>query len=191
MTTPNTTASGATAPDTPAPVVVVDPSRRMRSLIVLGCLTIVIVALDQLTKHWVVTTIRPRLISGEGPIVLLGGLVKFTYAENTGAAFSMGTGYTWIFSVIAIAVIAVIIRSARRLGSVWWAVALAGMLGGSLGNLIDRMTRVPGPGRGYVVDFIQLPHYAIFNVADSCIVGAGVLMVILALRNVPFSGPTS
>ena len=62
------------------------------------------------------------------------------------------------------------------------------MMGGSLGNLIDRMTRLPGPGRGYVVDFIQLPHYAIFNVADSCIVGSGVLMVILALRNVPFSG---
>jgi len=169
----------------------VDSSRRTRSLIVLACVTVAIIALDQLTKHWVVSTIRPRILSGEGPIVLLGGLVKFTYAENTGAAFSMGTGFTWIFSVIAIAVAVVIIRSSRRLGSVWWAVALGGMLGGSLGNVIDRMTRLPGPGRGYVVDFIQLPHYAIFNVADSCIVGSGVLMVILALRSVPFSGPTT
>ena len=168
-----------------------DSSRRTRSLIVLACVTVAIIALDQLTKHWVVSTIRPRILSGEGPIVLLGGLVKFTYAENTGAAFSMGTGFTWIFSVIAIAVAVVIIRSSRRLGSVWWAVALGGMLGGSLGNVIDRMTRLPGPGRGYVVDFIQLPHYAIFNVADSCIVGSGVLMVILALRSVPFSGPTT
>ena len=172
-------------------VFVLDPARRTRSLVVLVCVTAVIVALDQITKHWVVATIRPRMLSGEGPFVLLGGLIKCTYAENTGAAFSMGTGYTWIFSLIAVAVVVVIIRSARRLGSVAWAVALAGMLGGSLGNLIDRMTRLPGPGRGYVVDFIQLPHYAIFNIADSCIVGAGVLMVILALRSVPFSGPTS
>ena len=186
MTSPDTTASG-----TAVPAKAVDAARRMRSLIVLGCVTVVVIALDQLTKHWVVATIRPRMLSGEGPIVLLGGLVKLTYAENTGAAFSMGTGYTWIFSVIAIAVAAVIIRSSRRLGSVWWAIALGGMMGGSLGNLIDRMTRLPGPGRGYVVDFIQLPHYAIFNVADSCIVGSGVLMVILALRNVPFSGPTT
>lgn len=180
-----------TTPDTAAPVAAVGSSRRLRSLIVLGCVAVAVVALDQLTKHWVVTTIRPRMDDGEGPIVLLGGLVKFTYAENTGAAFSMGTGYTWIFSVIAVAVIVVIVRSSRRLGSVWWAVALGGLLGGAIGNLIDRMTRLPGPGRGYVVDFIQLPHYAIFNVADSCIVGAGVLMVILALRGVPFRGPTS
>jgi signal peptidase II len=80
---------------------------------------------------------------------------------------------------------------ARFIPVIGWAVALGGLLGGAIGNLIDRMTRLPGPGRGYVVDFIQLPHYAIFNVADSCIVGAGVLMVILALRGVPFRGPTS
>ena len=52
-------------------------------------------------------------------------------------------------------------------------------------------SRPPGPGFGYVVDFIQVPHYAVFNVADSCIVGSGVLMVILAVRNIPFSGVRS
>ena len=93
-----------------------------------------VVVLDQLTKHWVVTTIEPRMVSGEGPIELLGGLLKLTYTENTGAAFSMGTGYTWIFSIVAVVVAVVILRTARRLGSIGWAVALGGLLGGAAGQ---------------------------------------------------------
>lgn len=168
-----------------APVAAVD---RRRCLTILASVALGAIVLDQLTKHWVVTSIGPRLESGEGPIVLLGGLVKFTYAQNTGAAFSMGTGYTWIFSVVAVIVAIVIVRQSRRLGSVWWAVALGGLLGGLLGNLIDRITRPPGPGLGYVVDFIQVPNFAIFNVADSFITCSAVLMVILTLRGVPFTG---
>jgi signal peptidase II len=170
-----------------APVVVPADQRR-RSLTVLAAVALGAVVLDQLTKHWVVTSIGPRLESGEGPIVLLGGLVKLTYLQNTGAAFSMGTSYTWIFSIIAVIVAIVIVRQSRRLGSIWWAVALGGLLGGLLGNLIDRITRPPGPGLGYVVDFIQVPNFAVFNVADSFITCSAVLMVILALRGVPFSG---
>lgn len=171
--------------DTP---VVVPADQRRRSLTVLAAVALGAVVLDQLTKHWVVTSIGPRLESGEGPIVLLGGLVKLTYLQNTGAAFSMGTSYTWIFSIIAVIVAIVIVRQSRRLGSIWWAVALGGLLGGLLGNLIDRITRPPGPGLGYVVDFIQVPNFAVFNVADSFITCSAVLMVILALRGVPFSG---
>jgi signal peptidase II len=111
-----------------------------------------------------------------------------TYTENTGAAFSMGTGYTWIFSTVAVVVAVVILRSARRLGSLGWAVALGGLLGGLLGNLIDRITRPPGPGLGYVVDWIQLPNFAVFNVADMAIVGSAALMVLLALRGIDFAG---
>jgi signal peptidase II len=136
----------------------------------------------------VVGSILPRIESGEGPIVLLGGLVKLTYTENTGAAFSMGTGMTWVFTLIAIGVAVVILRSARRLGSMWWAVALGGMLGGAVGNLIDRLTREPGVGRGYVVDWIQLPHFAVFNLADSAIVCSAILMVALSLFGVEFDG---
>ncbi len=171
--------------DTP---VVVPADQRRRSLTVLAAVALGAVVLDQLTKHWVVTSIGPRLESGEGAIVLLGGLVKLTYLQNTGAAFSMGTSYTWIFSIIAVIVAIVIVRQSRRLGSIWWAVALGGLLGGLLGNLIDRITRPPGPGLGYVVDFIQVPNFAVFNVADSFITCSAVLMVILALRGVPFSG---
>lgn len=166
----------------------VSPESRRRSLIILASVAASVVVLDQLTKHWVVSTIQPRIESGEGPFVFLGGLLKLTYTENTGAAFSMGTGYTWIFSIVAVVVAVVILRSSRRLGSVGWAVALGGLLGGLLGNLIDRITRPPGPGLGYVVDWIQLPNFAVFNVADMCIVGSAALMVLLALRGIDFGG---
>jgi signal peptidase II len=168
--------------------ITVDPRQRRRSLIVLACVAVSVVILDQLSKHWVVSTIQPRMESGEGPFVFLGGLLKLTYTQNTGAAFSMGTGYTWIFSIVAVVVAVVILRSSRRLGSIGWAVALGGLLGGLLGNLIDRLTRPPGPGLGYVVDWIQLPNFAVFNVADMCIVGSSALMVLLALRGIDFSG---
>lgn len=166
----------------------VDPAQRRRCLWALGLTSVGVVAVDQVVKALVVAELKPRIESGEGPIVLLGGLLKFTYLENTGAAFSMGAGYTWIFSIIAVVVAVVILRTSRKLGSIWWAIALGGLLGGLLGNLIDRLTRPPGPGLGYVVDFIQLPNFAVFNVADMFITCSAVLMVILALRDVDFSG---
>lgn len=173
-------------PDERAPV---DPARRRRALIVLGLVAVSVVVADQLTKFWIVTSIKPRMESGEGPIVLLGGFLKITYTENTGAAFSIGAGYTWIFTIIAVIVAIVILRSARRLGSIGWAVAFGGLLGGLLGNLIDRIVREPSPGLGYVVDWIQLPNFAVFNIADSAIVCSAIFMVLLSLRGVDFSGP--
>ena len=104
-------------PDERAPV---DPARRRRALIVLGLVAVSVVVADQLTKFWIVTSIKPRMESGEGPIVLLGGFLKITYTENTGASFSIGAGYTWIFTIIAVIVAIVILRSARRLGSIGW-----------------------------------------------------------------------
>jgi signal peptidase II len=151
------------------------PSRRnRRKLVLFGAVALVIVGLDQLT--------------GEDPLALLGGFLKFTYTENTGAAFSIGTGITWLFTLIAIAVVVVIFRYARRLGSLPWALALGGILGGSLGNLIDRMFRSPGPFEGSVVDFIQIPYWAIFNIADMAVVISGIGMAILLVRGVPLDG---
>lgn len=158
---------------------------------VLGLTALGVVIADHLVKAWVVAVIKPRVESGEGPFVLLGGLVKFTYVENTGAAFSIGAGYTWLFSVIAVVVAIVIIRTSRRLGSIGWAVALGALLGGLLGNLIDRLTRPPGPGLGYVVDFIQLPYFAVFNVADMFITCSAAFMVLLALRGIGVDGARS
>ena len=165
------------------------PSRRnRRKLVLFGAVALVIVGLDQLTKYWAQQYLLPRRLSGEDPLALLGGFLKFTYTENTGAAFSIGTGITWLFTLIAIAVVVVIFRYARRLGSLWWALALGGLLGGSLGNLIDRMFRSPGPFEGSVVDFIQLPYWAIFNIADMAVVISGIGLAILLVRGVPLDG---
>jgi len=150
--------------------------------ITLGVAALVL-AIDQLTKWWAVSTLE-----GEPPVRVVGDLLKLELVRNPGAAFSLGTGYTFIFTGIAIVVVVVIIRTSRRLGSVWWAIALGGMLGGAIGNLSDRIFRAPGGFQGYVVDFIELPHYPVFNCADMAIVGSAVLMVILALRGIDLDG---
>ncbi|HAN70952.1 MAG TPA: signal peptidase II [Actinobacteria bacterium] len=188
---PDDAAPDDAAPDDQDARPAVDPAVRRRCLGILAGVAIGAVVLDQLVKWWVVSSIRPRLEDGEGPIVLLGGLLKFTYVENTGAAFSIGVGYTWIFTIVAIVVAGVILRTSRRLGSLGWAVALGGLLGGLLGNLIDRLTRPPGPGLGYVVDFIQLPYFAVFNIADMFITLSAAGMVLLALRGVEINGRRS
>lgn len=188
MTAPDDLAPDPAAVDEQPPV---DPAQRRRCLWTLAAVAVGVVVVDHLVKAWVVAAIKPRIESGEGPIVLFGGLLKFTYLENTGAAFSMGSGYTWIFSIVAVIVAVVIIRTSRRIGSIWWAIALGGLLGGLLGNLIDRLTRPPSFGLGYVVDFIQLPNFAVFNIADMFITCSAVLMVILALRGIELSGARS
>ncbi len=165
---------------------------RLKAIIVVAIVAVSVIVLDQWTKNWAVTTMRPRMSAGgDGPIILVGSWLQLTYTENTGAAFSLGTGVTWIFSLIAIIVVIVIIRTATRLGSMWWAVALGGLLGGAIGNLIDRLTRAPGVGRGYVVDFIQLPYWPVFNVADMCVVGSAILMVALTLFGVNYKGTSA
>jgi signal peptidase II len=166
-------------------------SRHRLALIILACVAVGAVVFDHLTKYWAINTVLARLQSGEGPIEVIGTWVQFTYAENTGAAFSIGTGYTWIFSIVAVIVAIVILRTARNLGSVGWAIALGGLLGGLLGNLIDRFTREPGFGRGYVVDFIAFPNFPVFNVADSFITCSAVLMVVLTLFGIDYRGNSS
>lgn len=150
---------------------------------VLGATALAVLCADQLAKVWAVAT-----LTGRGPMDVIGGIVRFDLTRNSGAAFSFATGATWVFTIIATVVSLVIIRIARRLGSTWWAVALGLLLGGALGNLTDRLVRAPGFGRGHVVDFIEVPHYPVFNVADSCIVTAAVLIAVLGLRGVAVDG---
>lgn len=156
---------------------------RSRFLLIAVAVAAGIVALDQITKAWAVAA-----LAGQPPIEVIGSVLRFTYVENTGAAFGLGTGYTWIFTLIAIVVVIVILRTASRLGSYMWAVALGGLLGGALGNLIDRLTRDPSIGQGYVVDFIQLPLWPVFNIADMAIVGSAIAMVALSVAGVDLRG---
>ena len=108
--------------------------------------------------------------------------------RNSGAAFSIGTSMTIVFTVIAVAVIIYILRAARKLRSLPWAITLGLLLGGATGNLSDRIFRSPGVFRGDVVDWIELPHWPVFNLADSAIVCGGVLAVLLSARGVRLDG---
>jgi signal peptidase II len=127
-------------------------------------------------------------LSDRAPVRLLGGLLTLRELRNSGAAFSIGTSVTVVFTLIALGVIVAILRTARRLRSVPWAVTLGLLLGGAAGNLGDRLFRSPGFLRGHVVDWIELPHWPVFNVADSCIVCGGVLAVLLAARGISLEG---
>jgi signal peptidase II len=165
----------------------VAPPRRPRLRLLL-LLAAGVLLLDLVTKLVVVATIEP----GED-IRTLGGALYLTNLRNTGAAFSFAEGFTVLFSLVAAAVVVVIVRTARRLFSTGWAVALGLVLGGAVGNLIDRVFRDPGFLRGGVVDFLSVfgpdgEVWPVFNVADSAIVCGGVLGAFLALRGVDFDG---
>lgn len=139
--------------------------------------------LDQLTKAWVSSTMY------EGQVTpVLPPLLSWHYIRNSGAAFSIGENFTWVFSIIMASVAAAIIWQSRKLGSIWWSVALGLLLGGALGNLTDRLFREPSFGLGHVVDFIALPNFAIFNLADSAIVGSVILICILTLKGLGIDG---
>ncbi|GAA4101896.1 signal peptidase II [Actinomadura miaoliensis] len=140
-------------------------------------------ALDVVTKVVVVATLSDR-----EPIRLLGGLLTLRETRNSGAAFSIGTGYTIVFTLIACGVVVAILRTARNLRSLPWAVCLGLLLGGAVGNLADRMLRAPAPLKGHVVDWIELPYWPVFNLADSAIVCGGVLAVVLAARGLQLDG---
>jgi signal peptidase II len=160
------------------------PARRKRVAVLVGVAAFVLAA-DITTKAVVVAHLRP-----DQPVHLLGDIFEFWLTRNPGAAFSVGTGETVVFTVIAFGVIVYIARTARKLYSVGWAIALGLLLGGAMGNLGDRIFRAPGLFRGYVVDWIGVVprYYPIFNLADSAIVCGGILTVILAMRGFHLDG---
>ena len=165
----------------PAPESVAEAARR-RTIPILLTVAALALLLDAVSKVIVVATLSHR-----APVRLPGGFLYLTLWRNPGAAFSIGESRTWLFTLIAAAVVVVILRVSRRLRSVPWACALGLLLAGALGNLGDRIFRSPGLFRGHVVDFLQFPtfpivHYdfPIFNLADSSIVVGGCLMVLLS-----------
>jgi signal peptidase II len=156
----------------------------VRAIILLAIVALVVLTLDQLAKWWVVNNLPFQV-----PKNIVGNLLIFEYDRNSGAAFSIGTGSTWIFSIIATAVLVFVIWYARRIRSVVWALVFGLVLGGLLGNLSDRLFRPPGFGTGEVVDFVRIPLLpAIFNLADSAIVCAMILFLILTVMGVGLDG---
>jgi lipoprotein signal peptidase len=175
--TGNRVASEPQPPDTIASVN--SPSRRRGRVAALLAVAVTVLVADIVTKVVVVATLSDR-----APVRLLGGFLTLRVTRNPGAAFSIGPSLTIVFAVIAVGVIVFILRTSRRIHSLAWAVTLGLLLGGATGNLTDRLLRYPGPFRGYVVDWIQIPHWPVFNIADSCIVCGGVLAVFLAVRGI-------
>ncbi|OYN89842.1 signal peptidase II [Parenemella sanctibonifatiensis] len=144
---------------------------------IIAGLTVVLVAIDQVSKAWAVENLDPM-----NPPVLLGGLLRLQLVRNSGAAFSLGEGITPVFTLLSATVfVLVTVVLAPRTRNRFWAVAVGLLLAGVAGNLIDRLFRPPGALHGHVIDFLQLPYWAIFNVADMCIVGAAILVGVLSV----------
>lgn len=155
------------------------------ALLVLAGAALAAYGLDQSSKFLVVSNLT------EGEIVpVLGSALQWQFVRNPGAAFSLASGMTWIFTILAAAVITFIVWFARRIRSIAWAVVFGLLLGGVLGNLTDRLLREPSFGLGHVVDFISTPWFipAIYNFADIAIVSSMVLFMILTIRGVGLDG---
>jgi signal peptidase II len=169
---PVTEASTAGEAEAPA------PRRRLRLLLAVAA---VVLVLDIVTKVLAVKL----LIPGQ-PVPIIGDTVTWTLVRNSGAAFSMATGYTWMLTLIATGVVVGIFWMGRRLVSPWWAIGLGMILGGATGNLVDRFFRSPGPLQGHVVDFLSVGWWPVFNVADPSVVGGAILLVTLSAMGYDF-----
>jgi signal peptidase II len=159
--------------------------RRTSLLQRLFSLALLIWALDFLTKNWAIANLS------SSPRKVIGSLLQFTLLRNPGAAFSMATGFTIIFTSISIGVAIFITRSASKITSAWWAYVAGLVLGGVLGNLTDRIFREPGFLYGHVIDWIELPHWPVFNLADSSIFIAAGVAILLTARNISPTGKST
>ena len=147
---------------------------------------LLVILVDLATKVWAVARLE-----NQSDIKLIGDFLKFSFVRNPGAAFSFGTNVTWVFTLIAIAVSIAILVISRTVTNKPWAIALGGLLGGAVGNLIDRIFRSPDVFRGHVVDFISIPNYPMFNISDSAVVLSAIAMVLLSFRGVEYQTPNA
>lgn len=151
-------------------------SGRLVAAVVLGIVAGVVV-FDQATKTWAVRELA------DGPVEVVGNDVAFRLSRNSGGAFSLFQGFTPLLAVLAIALAVVLVRVLRRTRDPLMLVALALILGGALGNLIDRLARSPGVLRGEVVDFVDVGRFPVFNVADAAITIGAVLLFVAVMRS--------
>lgn len=134
---------------------------------------------DFATKAWALQSLSSE------PRRVIGTFLQFTLVRNSGAAFSFATGLTFLFSLLALSVVVAVIYFAPRITSAGWHLTIGLLLGGVLGNLTDRIFREPSFLNGHVIDWIQIPHWPVFNLADSAICIAAAISFVLTMRNVP------
>ncbi|MEC3982404.1 signal peptidase II [Amycolatopsis sp. H20-H5] len=142
-----------------------------------------ILVVDQLTKAWAVSA-----LAGHAPIPVLGDFLRLRLLYNPGAAFSIGSGSTWIFAILAAAAVAGLGWLVGRVRSGSWAVAFGLMLGGAATHLLDRLFRAPGFARGHVVDFLDYNGLFVGNVADIALTAGAALAVLLTVRGIGTDG---
>lgn len=153
-------------------------------LVLLFAVAVIAWTFDFFSKEWILANFQ----EGESRQVL-GEALRFTFVRNPGAAFSLASGMTWIFTILAAAVAIGIVVVAPRLRSIGWVLVLGGLLGGTTGNLFDRLTREPGALQGHVIDFIHVWGFpAIFNVADIAICTAMGGLILMMLRGTNLDG---
>jgi signal peptidase II len=145
---------------------------RSRRGLLVGAIVVGVVAIDQATKAWAVATLD------DGPESIIGHDVELRLSRNTGGAFSLFQGFTPLLALVAIGLTVLLVRALRRTDDTWIVVALAMVLGGAIGNLVDRAFRSPGFLRGAVVDFVSVGGFPTFNVADASITVGAVLLVL-------------
>jgi signal peptidase II len=151
-------------------------TRVSRRGVVATAIVVAVVVLDQATKAWAVTALD------DGPVGVIGRDVELRLSRNTGGAFSLFRGFTPLLALLAIALAIALLQALRRSDDTWIVVALALVLGGALGNLVDRLARAPGFLRGGVVDFIGVGSFPTFNVADAAITVGTILLIARLLR---------
>jgi signal peptidase II len=139
-------------------------------------------AADLGSKQWALRALA------DGDVPLLGDWFTLHLTYNPGAAFSTGTEFTIVFTCLAIVAVGVVLWLSRRLGSLVWAAAFGLLLGGVAGNLTDRLFREPAPLHGHVIDFLMLPNWPVFNLADVCINLAAGLIILQTFRGVSLDG---
>ncbi|WP_457206262.1 signal peptidase II [Nocardioides sp. P5_C9_2] len=158
------------------------PARPRRTWGLFALVAAAAYALDLGTKQWALAHLE------DGDIPVLGDWLVLHLTHNPGAAFSTGTEFTVVFSCLALVAVLVVLWLSRRLGSPLWAIGLGMLLGGVAGNLTDRIVREPGFMRGHVVDFLMLPSWPVFNVADMCINIAAGVIIVQSFRGVTLAG---
>jgi signal peptidase II len=180
------TASGAPLTGDEADAEAGEPNRARRRVVLFLAVAVLAYLTDLVTK-----TVAVEALAGHSPIPVVGEVLQLRLTRNPGAAFSLGTSVTLVLSLVSIAVIAVVAWLGRRVASPLWAVALGLLLGGATGNFTDRALRAPAPEhalQGHVVDFLELPNWPVFNVADSAIVVAAALIILQSFRGVRIDG---
>ena len=135
--------------------------------------------IDLATKIWAVNN-----LSYKSNVKVIGEFFQLTFVRNPGAAFSFAAGATVFLSIFSLVVMIAVLYYAPRITSRGWAVVLGLVLGGILGNMVDRIFREPGVLRGHVIDWLQLPNWPVFNIADTAIVVATAIAVVLSIKNI-------